>query len=327
MVKSVMHPFTDNAGRTVGAIGESALLREIKDWLGAVTPPPPQGMGDDCAVLPSEAGDFNLVTVDALFYGRHFDDSMHPRDAGAKLLKRNLSDIAAMGGKPHCAVLGLTMPARLKLDWLRSFYDGLRETAEAYHVTILGGDVCESENALGGHLMLLGHAHRPLTRTGARTDDAILVTGMLGGSALGKHYNFTPRIVEGLWLAEQPEVNSMIDLTDGLMKDLPALAPPDCSAALDLEALPVSAAAIELATDLTAEAHALSDGEDYELLFTLDAGTNPDIFIKKWKENFDTELTVIGKMVGAGETAEPGRIIDATTGEPMAMGKGYEHFG
>jgi len=326
MVKSVMHPFTDDASQTVGAIGESALLREIRDWLGAVTPPPPQGMGDDCSVLPSGAVNFNLVTVDALFYGRHFDDSMHPRDAGAKLLKRNLSDIAAMGGKPYSAVLGLTMPARLKLDWLRSFYDGLRETAEAYHVTILGGDVCESENALGGHLMLLGHAHRPLTRTGARTEDAILVTGMLGGSALGKHYNFTPRIEEGIWLAGDPEVHSMIDLTDSLLKDLPALVPTDCSAALERKTLPVSAAARELASDLTAEAHALSDGEDYELLFTLDVGTNPEIFINKWKESFDTELTVIGKMVGAGKAAEPGGIIDAATGEPLAMGKGYEHF-
>ncbi len=326
MVKSVMHPFTENAGQTVGAIGESALLREIRDWLGAVTPPPPQGMGDDCAVLPSDAGDFNLVTVDALFYGRHFDDSMHPSDAGAKLLKRNLSDIAAMGGKPHCAVMGLTMPARLKLEWLRNFYEGLRETAEAYQVTILGGDVCESENALGGHLMLLGCARRPLTRTGARTEDTILVTGMLGGSALGKHHNFTPRIKEGIWLAEQPEVHSMIDLTDGLLKDLPALVPSDCSAALERKALPVSAAARELASELTAEAHALSDGEDYELLFTLDGGTNPEIFIKKWKESFDTELTVIGKMVEAGEAAEPGGIVDAATGEPLAMGKGYEHF-
>ena len=327
MVISVMHPFTNNAGETVGAIGESALLQDIRDWLGAVTPPPPYGMGDDCAVFPSDAGNFNLVTVDALFYGQHFDDSLHPRDAGAKILKRNLSDIAAMGGKPNFAVMGLTLPARLKLEWLRYFYEGLRETAEAFQVTLLGGDLCESENSLGGHLTLLGWARRPLTRTGAKIEDAIMVTGELGGSALGKHYNFTPRIEEGIWLAELTEVHSMIDLTDGLLKDLPALVPPDCSASLERKALPVSSAAHELASDITAEAHALGDGEDYELLFTLDGDTNPGIFIKKWKESFDTELTVIGKMVGAGKAAEPGGIVDAATGEPLAMGKGYEHFG
>ncbi len=329
-----MHPFTNIQANSVGSLGESALLKEIRKWLGSAAPLAPLGMGDDCAVLPKNkkaASQQQLATVDALVYQKHFDDSAHPRKVGAKLLKRNLSDIAAMGGTPQHALLGLMLPATLRLDWLQDFTHGIREVAEKWEVALVGGDLCETENTLGGHLTLLGYAENPLLRVGGKLGDHILVTGELGGSLLGKHLDFQPRLREGQWLATRKEVHSMIDVTDGLLKDLPDLAPSDCRAGIDLNLLPISAAAcqLSLSSEKSPQHHALGDGEDYELLFTLDGETDLEKFIADWSQQFKTPLTGIGKLVAKSEVTQVpvGKIIDLKTGEAIDLEGGYEHFG
>ena len=103
-----MPPFTSHRAESVIAHGELRLIAEIRRWLGDVSPRTPFGIGDDCAVIPPTKNQ-QLVTTDPVIYGQHFDDSLPPRAVGAKLLKRNLSDIAAMGGRPVAAVVSLAL--------------------------------------------------------------------------------------------------------------------------------------------------------------------------------------------------------------------------
>src|SRR3954469_4416012 len=178
-----MHPFAKRHADSVGAWGEERLITAIQRWLGAASPRAPFGIGDDCAVLPASRGR-QLITVDPIIYGRHFNDAVPPRAVGAKLLKRNLSDLAAMGGRPTSAVLALTLDATVSRRWLEQFYRGLAGCARRYGVSIVGGDVAQADRIVAASLTLLGEAAgaRVLTRRGARIGDAIYVTGVLGGS-------------------------------------------------------------------------------------------------------------------------------------------------
>jgi len=323
-----MHPFTKISSESIAQIGERKLLEKIRLWLGETAPPAPHGMGDDTAVLPFEVDPFNLITTDTLAYKCHFDDTVSPQQAGAKLIKRNLSDIAAMGGTPSSAVISLFLPPTLRLDWLSAFYTGVRDESINSNIKIVGGDLCETKDFLGAQLTLWGNAHRPITRTGAESGDFIYVSGTLGGSRCGKHVDFSPRMAEGKWLAEQSNVHSMIDITDGLMKDLPTLIPPACVAALSIKSLPISEAAKTLSAedDKIAAHHALNDGEDYELLFTLSNKCDSDLFHKKWSERFEIPLTRIGEMMENINQNRPLRIINLDTGHELEERGGYEHF-
>ena len=323
-----MDPFTKIRADSISSLGEIGLLNIIREWLGEVTPPTPFGMGDDCALLRPRETTGNLLTVDGLLYGQHFDNSISPKDVGAKMLKRSISDIAAMGGSPKFAVLGLFLPGNLARSWLEGFYFGLRDAAKQWEVSILGGDVTQSEGTLGGYLTLFGYSSRPLTRNGGRQGDSLLVTGTVGGSLLGKHFDFSPRLREAQWLAQDEAVRSMIDLTDGLSKDLPELLPRGSRATIDTNCLPISEAANTLAdrTGRTALEHALNDGEDYELLFALSAKVNPKTFIEKWSREFTTPLSHIGEIVACPEESTEEPIVDSVTGKPLSTGKGYEYF-
>ena len=133
-----MSLFTRKRSESVASLGETALITDIRRWLGSAAPESPHGMGDDCAQLPISF-EQQLITVDPVVYGRHFDDEIAPRHVGAKLLKRNLSDIAAMGGQPTAAVIALTLDPLTKLAWLEAFYRGLAACARKYQVKIVGG--------------------------------------------------------------------------------------------------------------------------------------------------------------------------------------------
>ncbi len=285
-----MTPFTRVRAGSVVAKGESSLIADIRRWLGSASPKTPFGIGDDCAVIPP-AKSRQLVTTDPVIYGRHFDNSVPPRDVGAKLLKRNLSDIAAMGGKPVAAVVSLALAPETSLDWLRKFYLGLAACARRYHVRIVGGDITQGPAGfVGAFLTLHGEStgRRVVTRAGARSGDHIYVTGTLGGSLLGRHYSFVPRLTEGAWLARRPEVRAMLDLSDGLAKDLAALTPASLAPALCEAAVPISAAA-RLGAGRSKHSplhHALCDGEDYELLLVVRRRTDLARFERDWRKRF-----------------------------------------
>lgn len=318
-----MNPFTSQRTESVATLGEEKLIHEIRRWLGKATPRAPFGIGDDCAVVPA-TGRPLLITTDPVIHGRHFDDTVPPHAVGAKLLKRNLSDIAAMGGKPVAAVVSLALAAGTRTDWLRAFYRGLAATARRHRVKIVGGDITQAPAGfLGAFLTLHGEAAagRVVTRGGALAGDRLYVTGALGGSLLGHHYRFTPRLAEGAWLAGRSEVCAMMDVSDGLAKDLHTLTPAGLIPALCPGAIPVSAAARRSAaqTQQSPLFHALGDGEDYELLIVVCGRADEPAFTRAWKRRFPrVRLSRIGTFVRAGKLP-----AGAVT---LSDYSGYEHL-
>lgn len=312
---------------SIAHLGETQLIEKIKSWLGPVSPHAPSGIGDDCAVMDPIQNGQQLVTTDSISYGQHFDDSIAAKDAGAKLIKRNLSDIAAMGGAPTSAVLALLCSSDISVRWLNDFFLGIRDVCECYSVSILGGDVSSLKaTSFSAVLTLFGSASSPKLRTSSEIGDYIYVTGTLGGSILEKHYKFEPRIEEGQWLSRQPECHALIDVSDGIAKDLHELLPTNASAHLYLDRIPISDAARQLSktSGLQAIEHSFCDGEDYELLFTVDASTDKSVFEKRWKQRFvNTEITCIGTIQpGAME----GSYLDAVTLSALPWVHGFEHF-
>jgi thiamine-monophosphate kinase len=316
-----MTPFTTIRARSVAAWGERRLIEGIRLWLGRASPAAPFGIGDDCAVIPPTRR-HQLVTTDPVIYGQHFDATVSPRAVGGKLLKRNLSDIAAMGGRPVAAVVSLALAPQTSMGWLEQFYRGLAASALKHRVKIVGGDVTQGPAGFfGAFLTLHGESSggRVVTRSGARAGDSIYVTGVLGGSLLGHHHAFSPRLAEGTWLAGRPEVRAMMDVSDGLAKDLDSLTPTGLTPALEAAAIPVSAAAHRRArtTKRTALSHALSDGEDYELLVVIRGVTAA--FERDWRKRFPRlPLTRVGRFVRKNQLP-----ADALR---LAEYHGYEHL-
>ena len=308
-------------------LGEIALIEQIDAWLGPVNPPRPAGIGDDCAVLEPPRGIKQLITTDVISYAQHFDDKVSAANAGAKLIKRNLSDIAAMGGTPGPAVLALLCGPDVSIHWLADFFKGVRHACQQNKVQLVGGDVSGlPPGQFSAVLTLTGSVASPKLRHSAQLGDHIFVTGSLGGSILHKHWAFTPRLAEGQWLAAHPDCHAMMDLSDGLAKDLQAILPPEASAALDLTAVPIAAAAQTCAQNSGRSAleHAFCDGEDYELLFTLDAAADPITFAAAWAQQFPSiALSCIGRIqTGSAH----GRLIDAASNTALPWTHGFEHL-
>ena len=290
-----MNPFTDQPAYSIGSLGEQRLIAAIRRWLGAASPASPFGIGDDCAVVPAGRA-AQLLTVDPVIHGQHFDDAVPPRAVGEKLFKRNLSDIAAMGGRPRAAVVALALDAHVRIDWLEAFYRGLAAVSRRFSVPLVGGDVAQHQGGIVATLTLVGEAGpRVLTRRGAKSGDWIYVTGQLGGSLPSRHhYRFTPRLAEGAWLGRRAEVRSMMDVSDGLAKDIHSLAPQGTMPAMHPESLP-----IRKGCDVRA---ALCDGEDYELVFTVSAKADTAALERAWKRTFPrTRLSCLGRFVHRAE--------------------------
>lgn len=304
-------PFSGH-GKRVGEVGETKLIQKVHNLLGTVSPPSPEGIGDDCAVLsPPDSGQL-LLTTDPVVYGKHFADDDPPGKVGAKLLKRNLSDIAAMGGQPGPALLALAMGEDLRMEWMAAFVAGLAGACQEYGVHLVGGDITSAdEGSFIATLTQTGTASAAISREGADIGSPIYVTGTLGGSLQGKHLDFVPRLPEGQFLASLGNIQSMTDLSDGLAKDLPGLLPSGASASIDSGIVPLHPATNSLEA-------AFCDGEDYELLFTLEPGTK----LKDWP--FETPCTKIGEII---QGREGGRLFDSISGDAIEFKKpGYEHF-
>jgi len=229
--------------------------------------------GDDLAVLRWPSSDLLLIGVDQVLDGVHFDAGVHPpRAIGRKVMNRNLSDCAAMGCLPAAAVATVALPFGGTLDYAKELYHGLREAGDPYRCRIVGGDTASWGGKLAVTVTILGSSEgvAPVTRKGARPGDGIYVTGSLGGSILGRHMTFEPRVQLGRSLAENGIASAMIDLSDGLSRDLAHICEQSgVGAIVEAEAVPIHADVARLPADgRTPLQHALHDGEDYELLFT-----------------------------------------------------------
>ena len=229
--------------------------------------------GDDLAVLKWDAADLLIVGVDQVLDGVHFDSRIHaPRDIGRKVMNRNLSDCAAMACLPAAAVATAALPRGISLEAVKEIYRGMSEAGGLFECPIVGGDTASWDGKLVLTLTILGRSAgiAPVTRAGAKVGDGIYVSGALGGSILGRHMTFAPRVQLGRELAAAG-VSAMIDLSDGLSRDLRHICEQSgVGAILQADAVPTHADAIELGRRDGKPAlwHALHDGEDYELLFT-----------------------------------------------------------
>lgn len=305
-------------------LGETYLIKLIEEWLGNVNPAYPNGIGDDCAVIQTPEGN-QLLTTDTITYGIHFDDSVSARNAGEKLIKRNISDIAAMGGIPQNALLNLLCAPNTSVDWLEDFFQGIRLCCQKYKISLVGGDISSLPRShFSATLTLTGICQQPKLRRTSLVGDSIYVTGTLGGSLLGKHYRFEPRLKEGQWLAKRSDVTAMMDLTDGLAKDLKELLPKGTQASLHLDQIPLTPEALLTApkSKQSALEHAFQDGEDYELLFCSNA--DEAALLEVFKVAFpSTPLHRIGQIIQS--TSSP-QYLDAVTGEAIPWIQGYEHL-
>ncbi len=244
--------------------GEDRLVAEITRRL-AIGQDVRVGAGDDCAVIGRpRAARWLLLKTDAVVEGVHFLPTADLRRVGWKALCRALSDIAAMGGEPRHALVTLAISPERKVADVQALYAGLRKAARKFGVSIVGGETARSPGPMFLSVTLTGEVERTrcVLRSGGKPGDALYVTGRLGGSITGKHLTFTPRLAEARWLVTHFQPSAMMDLSDGLAADLPRLAAASrCGFSLERDS-------VSRTPGRTIE-QALTDGEDYELLFAL----------------------------------------------------------
>jgi thiamine-monophosphate kinase len=287
------------------------------------------GAGDDCAVLDAGPGErLLLFKTDAVVEGVHFASGTPPEKVGHKALGRCLSDIAAMAGTPTAALVTLGLPRNFEVGYVEGLYGGMNALARRHEVAIVGGETTTNPERMFVSVALLGWVAqgKAVLRSGAMAGDAIFVTGELGGSLEGKHLEFEPRLVEARWLAEQFPIHAMLDLSDGLAGDLRhILQASRVGAELLSASIPISAAARRAAkANPSAKPPllaALTDGEDFELLFTV-AGRRAVPLLDAWRARFPAaRLTCIGKITGK----EGITIRDRQGARPLTE-HGYIHF-
>jgi thiamine-monophosphate kinase len=294
------------------------------DWLRRRTPADPRvliGPGDDTAAVRLTPDRPCLATTDMLLEGSCFVlAEAGPRRVGRKAMAVNLSDIAAMAGRPVAAVVSVGLPRRGGRALAEELYLGLRDVADAFDTAIVGGDTNSWDGPLAISVTLLGEATErgPVTRAGARPGDWLLVTGPLGGSILGKHLDFTPRVREALALHAATELHAMIDVSDGLAADVGHLCEESrCGAVLRAEAIPITDAARGMSAGRSPLEHALSDGEDFELVFAV-SPEDARLLLQKQPVSGIT-------LVHVGECVEQGLWLEESGQRRPLEARGYVH--
>ena len=291
-------------------IGEDALIARLISKVPC-NPEPGAGPGDDCAVVeyPKDPNRLELLKTDALVCNVHFTAESPPKQVGWKAVARVVSDFAAMGGRPERFLVTLALPPETELAWAEALYEGIGEALRAFDARLAGGETSRVPKVSSAVISIAatGSVAREalVLRSTGRPGDVLMVTGRLGGSIAHKHLHFTPRIKESDWLVSNFKPTAMMDISDGLAKDLPRLAESSaCGFELDFEALPRE--------EGCGVDRALGDGEDYELLFAMAPGRVVELQAA-WAERFpDLELTVIGRLVEEGKG--------------ISLSGGWDHF-
>ncbi len=286
------------------------------------------GAGDDCAVLAQAAGqDYLLFKTDSVVQGVHFTEEEDLLRVGRKALARCMSDLAAMGGSPQWALVTLGLPEITDVQPICRIYEGMKSLAEKYDLAIVGGETTHCPDRLWISVAMVGRVAKSacILRNGAKPGDAVFVSGELGGSQAGKHLDFEPRLLEAQWLTKRFNIRSMIDVSDGLAGDLRHIMKQSgVGAELHSAAIPISADARRLARSSdtrTPLSSALSDGEDFELLFTVSA-KEAVALLDAWKKQFpDLQLKCIGKIIQS-----PVLRLVTPEGVREIHADGYLHF-
>ena len=274
-----------------GELGEDRLIAQLVAHLKS-RPDVIAGPGDDCAVVAAPGQDrLLLLKTDCVVEQVHFQPNEKPAAVGWKAMMRTLSDFAAMSGRPQYALVTLVARAEREVRWMTQLYKGLERAAGRFEVAIVGGETSATNGPLVISISALGFVEkaRCVRRNGGQAGDLLFVTGRLGGSGKGRHLKFVPRIDEARWLTQHFRIHAMMDLSDGLGADLPRLAKASgVGFAIEEAALPRARGC--------SIRQAISDGEDYELLFALPPG-DAAALEKKWRKRFPRlPLTRIGRF-------------------------------
>jgi thiamine-monophosphate kinase len=277
--------------RSLRELGEDRLLSQILPQLKRNSRVV-AGAGDDCAVVKFRgAKEWLLLKSDCVVEGIHFVTRSSARAVGWKAMMRALSDFAAMSGVPQFALISLIIANKKQLMWVRDLYRGLNQAARYFDVAIVGGESSDTDGPTVIVVSVAGFVEegRCILRSGGKANDDLFVTGKLGGSICGRHLNFVARIEEARWLTANFKVHAMMDLSDGLGADLPRLARASRLAfSIDEGALPLS-------RGCTVQ-QAISDGEDYELLFAISRRDRARLE-RMWRRKFPKlGLTRIGYL-------------------------------
>ncbi|MHB8056210.1 MAG: thiamine-phosphate kinase [Candidatus Aminicenantales bacterium] len=327
-------------------LGEFGFIARMAGPFLKSLPSGVEGIGDDCAVLPWTKRERLLVTTDMLIEDRHFiRKRVSAADLGYKALAVNLSDIAAMGGKPKWALLSIGIPAGIELDWLDDFFRGWREGAEPSGVRLVGGDTTKSPGGIVINVVAIGTARagREKLRLAARAGDIIAVTGtlgdsggglkvLLGGGAKGRdeaylvraHHRPRPHLEEGEWLALRPGVRAMMDVSDGIDSDARRIMERSkVGADIEMEKLPISPELGRVARRRGFDAieTAAAGGEDYCLLLTVAPG-NFAAVSAAFERRFVRPLYAIGTIRGKASG-----LRYFLRGRPYRLrSRGFDHF-
>lgn len=331
----------------ISEIGEFGLIARLSRQVERHDTGVVVGIGDDAAVLEVQPGQQLVATCDMMVEGRHFSLAyIHPEQLGHRLLAANLSDIAAMGGRPRWALVGLGVRDGLEVETLEGIYRGMAALASLHGVTVVGGDTCRNPERLVLDLTLLGEVPRGryLLRSGARPGDLVAVTGTLGDAAAGlawlrsgranrtdegrylmdRHLTPQPRVRAGQLMLASRAVSAADDISDGLASEANEIAAAS-GVRLRLEAgqIPISRQARWAAKSLGGNPlrWALRGGEDFELLVTLAAEAYPEL-AAQLRTELDLPLTVIGQV-------EEGRgvaLVEPDGRELELKAEGYNHF-
>ena len=304
------------------------------------------GLSDDAAKLNIEKGNI-VLTTDAIIEGVHFPKSEDPKILASRIIRVNLSDIAAMGAVPRAYLLVLALPSSTTLKWIESFVEGLSDEQKEFSISLIGGDTTHTHSELMLSITMIGEIYdnNILLRSGARIGDYIYVSGFIGDAALGlsliqgryKSNNIsitdylvnrfrkpTPRIDLGKGL--NGIANSAADVSDGLLADLRHI----CEASgvyaeIYLNDIPISSEAESIIkNDIDSRIELLSGGDDYELVFTVPFELTSQV--SQLSEKYNVEIKQIGKIIGAGLNEDVITLKDINGKILKVDSEGYQHF-
>ena len=332
----------------VDNIGEFELIRLITDDL-VYNQQTVVGVGDDCSVYEISKGRYLLATCDMLIEDVHFSrKTASPFLIGCKSIACSLSDIAAMGGNPLFALISLGLPGTATEEFVQDLYVGIRSICRDHQVILVGGDTVRSPSKVVIDVSMVGDCPKGkyVLRSGAKSGDALVVTGYLGDSNAGlgllsgkmsepdterrselieAHLAPEPRTAQGIYLAENFKIHSMIDISDGLAGDLMHICNSSkVGARIWADKIPLSETLMEFCNGARYDPLecALAGGEDYELLFSL-APKELDRLMQQWPEEFEVPLFQIGEM---DKKIEGIRLVPVEGPEQPLDARSFEHF-
>jgi len=277
------------------------------------------GPGDDCAVVEMQGhGKLLVLKTDCVVEDVHFSRGTNALHVGWKAMMRPLSDFAATSAVPQFALITLIVSKKTEVTWVKEIYRGLRRAAKRFEVSIVGGETSSTTGPIAISTTAVGFVERgrAVSRRGGKAGDDLFVTGRLGGALTQKHLKFIPRIVESRWLTKNFSIHAMMDLSDGLGTDLPRLARASkVGFKIDTEELPLTRGA-----NIDA---AISEGEDYELLFAISPRDRQKLQTEWTKKFPKLRLTRIGRLNQKLKIKRP-VLSDSRTDRKLKGG--YVHF-